>query len=85
MPDGRPYGVGSAVDTDPRRRRMLQVTQGFLNQGPASAGAEPRTRPSTYPDVRGFASTPVGKMLLRNIMARMQGARGQAQQRPIRR
>ena len=82
MPDGKPYGAGSAMDPtgmqggDARRRRLLQVSQGFLNQGPGG-GAGPRTSPSTYPDVRGFASTPVGRILLKNIMGRMGGAPGQ--------
>ena len=72
MPDGNPYGR-SPTGGDPRQRRALQVSQGFLNQGPPGS-TTPRTRPSTYPDVRGFASTPVGRMLLKSVLERMQGA-----------
>lgn len=57
--------------TRPGQNRLLQVTKGFMNQG--SAGdAGPRTRPSMYPDVTGFADTPVGRMLLKSVLARVQ-------------
>lgn len=80
MPDGRPYGPGPAAGGgDARQRKLMQVSQGFLNQGPAAAGAGPRTNPSMYPDVRGFASTAFGKILLRNIMSRKQGPRRPSQ------
>ena len=54
--------------------RNLQVTRGFMDQPPATrapVGPAGRTRPSIYPDVQGFAQTPVGRVLLRSIMERM--------------
>lgn len=86
MPDGRPYGGRPAASRgDPRQRRVLDVSRGFMNQGPTSGSpAGPRTRPSMYPDVRGFASTPVGRMLLKSIINRQQGQQG-VQRQPARR
>jgi len=83
MPNGRPYGGRpSTGGGDPRQRRLMDVSRGFMNQGPTGGSpAGPRTRPSMYPDVQGFAGTPVGRMLLKSIMSRMQGTQGQPPRR----
>jgi len=87
MQSGGPYGrrpTPGVGGTDPRQRRIMDVSRGFMNQRPAGSPVESRTRPSMYPDIQGFAQTPVGRMFLKTVVDRMRRPQQRGQTPPAR-